>query len=131
MDAYEFWAKQKVVGECWEWQGAVCADGYGSASVKGIATHAAHRIAYILVHGPTASSHLFVCHTCDNRKCVRPEHLFLGTALDNARDRTAKGRSVGSKSRVWFPQPLRCFPSSRDLIWCGQAHTENRTTLQL
>jgi hypothetical protein len=77
---------------CWEWQGALFKTGYGAFNLKGQAVKA-HRVAYTLAHGPFPDE-LYVCHHCDNPKCVRPDHLFLGTDLDNVRDAITKGRWI-------------------------------------
>ena len=85
------------LGECWEWLGGLC-DGYGQFTVNG-RNGRAHRFIYQETNGPIPEG-LLVCHKCDNRKCVRPSHLFLGTVLDNTRDMQAKGRgnyAVGEK----------------------------------
>ena len=80
---------------CWEYRDwAVNHNGYGRLWVGG-RTVAAHRFAWELAYGPIPHG-MQVCHRCDNPPCVRPDHLFLGTARDNARDRDAKGRQRGN-----------------------------------
>jgi HNH endonuclease len=83
---------------CWEWTASKFRDGYGQIKVNR-KNKKAHRIAYELFKGPIPEN-MLVCHTCDNPGCVRPEHLFLGTALDNSHDMINKGRYNNGKSDI-------------------------------
>ena len=89
--------------DCWEWQGAL-ARGYGSFHLRGRNTPAP-RAMWLLFCGPpddfaTIPHGLDVCHTCDNRRCINPAHLWLGTRRENVADAREKGRLRGGKKPV-------------------------------
>lgn len=76
--------ESRIEGECLVWTGACNSHGYGHAAAGTI-----HRIAYGLLNGPIPTG-MCILHTCDNRKCFRDSHLYLGTKKDNTRDRFAR-----------------------------------------
>lgn len=82
---------------CWLWTGAKDGDSYGMFWLDGKTVHAS-RVSYLIYVGEIGKG-LQVCHSCDNPSCVRPEHLFIGTARDNARDREMKGRGAAQKRK--------------------------------
>ena len=80
-------------GKCWVWVGASMKRGYGVMMVKPGSPSGAHQVAWELAYGPIPRDK-FVLHDCDNPRCIRPSHLWLGTAQDNSDDMVKKGRQV-------------------------------------
>jgi hypothetical protein len=84
---------------CLEWQGFINPAGYGEIGLGGRedGITGVHRAAWLVAVGEIPAG-MFVCHTCDNRRCVEPTHLFLGTLQDNVDDMVRKGRqAAGSR----------------------------------
>lgn len=78
------------LSDCWHWRGHITKFGYGRLTFNG-RMQLAHRVSYETFKGSIPDG-LFVMHSCDNRGCINPEHLSLGTYADNRRDCLRKGR---------------------------------------
>lgn len=87
-----FWSKLEIAtqSKCWNWKGAVSKNGYGSFKFDGVAVTAS-RLAYFLWYNKDPGS-MMVLHTCDNRRCCNPHHLYLGDVKQNSRDMVERGR---------------------------------------
>lgn len=80
---------------CWFWKGASNKDGYGVAQIDGKRSYA-HRRSFIIFNGPISPGK-YICHSCDVPRCVNPDHLWEGTALENNRDTASKKRHQEQK----------------------------------
>lgn len=100
---------------CWIWRGSIGSEGYGLNRRDG-KTVRMHRAFYEHFKGEIPGA-MQVCHTCDVRRCVNPDHLFLGTNKENADDRDRKGR--------WVPPPCGDQNCQAKLTW-EQVHEARR-----
>ncbi|MEY9995875.1 hypothetical protein ABIE67_007907 [Streptomyces sp. V4I8] len=114
-----FWRYVDKTGECWTWTGGHSNDGYGRFFIsEGEGNVAAHRFSYQLHNGEIPDG-LIICHRCDNPPCVRPDHLFVGTHLDNVRDMFSKGRNVSGMSKRTHCKNGHPFNQENTLIQPG------------
>lgn len=87
-----FWSRVEITDSCWLWNGHGDGRGYGFIRFNAKQWRT-HQFSWMLHFGPIPSG-MYVCHTCDNPRCVHPAHLFLGSHADNMRDKANKGRAA-------------------------------------
>lgn len=97
-DVERFWNKVDKSGNCWLWTACTNKYGYGIFQYQHRG-YQASRFVWMIVNGEIPAG-MFVCHTCDNPKCVKPNHLFLGTPKDNAQDMFRKKRNIVAGRRL-------------------------------
>lgn len=116
---------------CWTWTAGINGGGYGTFQFQRL-PWVAHRIMWILTHGKIPRNK-YVLHQCDNRRCVNPDHLFLGTHYDNMRDKCIKKRCPGQRNthckRGHEFTPENTIPNSggrgRQCKQCARMHSRN------
>lgn len=108
------------LGPCWEWAGTVMKNGYGYCHADN-KLYRAHRVAYEVFVGPIPDG-LVVRHRCNNRRCVRPEHLLVGTQQENLDDmKQAKRSAAGSRN-------ARAILTDAQVIEIRRAYAEDGAT---
>lgn len=124
-----FWSKVNIgnPSECWEWQAFRSRLGYGRLMFQGKVC-AAHRVSWAITNGEIPDG-LCVLHKCDNRACVNPNHLFLGTQVENIQDMIRKGRKRNNPSKGEASKNAKL--TTDDIHKIRQFHAEGKSHKQI
>jgi hypothetical protein len=125
----QFWKTVTFAEHCWLWNGCIRSDGRGFTSYGRERKMLAHRLAWELTYGPIPEG-VCVCHRCDNPRCVRPDHLFLGTQQDNLRDMRNKDRGAIPAPRQGSKHH-KAKLTEADVLAIRQAYAEGETQIAL
>jgi hypothetical protein len=122
-----FWSRVDKSGgpdACWPWTAASFPRGYGCFRIgRGNPERRSNRCAWIFTHGPIPEG-MLVCHKCDNPPCCNPSHLFLGTDLDNGRDKAKKGRGKAPRGENSHLSKLK----TSEIIEIREKHASGKFT---
>lgn len=125
-----FWSKVIKTEKCWNWNAGVDRSGYGVIRYLG-KNKKAHRISYLIEYGNFDES-LRVLHKCDNPRCVRPSHLFLGSQSDNMTDMVNKGRHGAGKQDVpSFEDFSKIAPKRKISSHCQKGHEYSKENTRI
>jgi hypothetical protein len=129
MDVFDpdlFWDQVRGFGDCWVWTGYRQPNGYGLVRGYTFTERYAHRLSWTMANGPIPAG-MWVLHHCDNPPCINPDHLYLGTGIDNARDRERRGRGNHPSGEVWYSRLRAGRREPRTQCLRGHAVTPENT----